>query len=58
MLREPENIDAAVGIYCYHAYKLRCTLFHMHFRLQADIFDSLLSLTSDSIDISLTMHVV
>jgi len=34
---------------CYHAYKLKYTLFHMHFRFMVAIFDSPLTHRSDSI---------
>jgi len=43
-------LDANTKVYplefrCYHVYKLRYTLFNIHFRLLAAIFDVLLTLT-------------
>jgi len=40
---------------CYHAYKLKYMLFHIHFRLQAAIFDTLLTLTYESVRTSPTV---
>jgi len=40
---------------CYLAYKLRYMLFHIHFRLQAAIFDILLTLTLESVRTSPTV---
>jgi len=53
VLLDIENIGIAVGIVCYHVYKLRYTLFHIYFRFQAAVFDFSLTLTS-----SCTTHYV
>ena len=47
-LLDPENVGMALEFCCCHVYKLRYTLFHVYFRLQAAIFDLPLTLTSDS----------
>jgi len=51
VLIDIENISIAVGISLLSdlAYKLRYMLFHIHFRLQAAIFDILLTLTKKSV---------
>jgi len=50
---DPENMDIAVKILLLsRIYKLRYTICHMHFRFMTAIFDSLLTLTSNSIRIS------
>jgi len=45
-LLDNENIDITIGILLLACiYKLRYILFHIHFRLQAAIFEKLLTLT-------------
>ena len=55
VLSDPENIGTLLEFLCYLVYKLRYTLFPMHFRLLNAVFDFRHTRTSDSISSSLSV---
>ena len=55
LLQDPENGNYPLECLWCHEYIMRYAFLHMYFRLLAAIFDSPVSLTSESIHVSLTV---